>query len=69
MLDEDEKFFKKNGVPLYSSHMIDLVCLSSFGTDLDGCGPMLTITVWYVMRIWECCWSTSVFETMLIWRR
>jgi hypothetical protein len=28
MLDEDEKFFKKNGVPLYSSHMIDLVCFS-----------------------------------------
>lgn len=27
MLDEDEKFFKKNGIPLFSSHMIDLVCL------------------------------------------
>jgi fructose-bisphosphate aldolase class II len=25
MLDEDEKFFKKNGIPLFSSHMIDLV--------------------------------------------
>jgi fructose-bisphosphate aldolase class II len=25
MLDEDEKFFKQNGVPLFSSHMIDLV--------------------------------------------
>ncbi|KAK3324996.1 fructose-bisphosphate aldolase [Apodospora peruviana] len=24
MLDEDEKFFKQNGVPLFSSHMIDL---------------------------------------------
>ena len=24
MLDEDEKFFKANGVPLFSSHMIDL---------------------------------------------
>lgn len=24
MIDEDEKFFKKNGVPLFSSHMIDL---------------------------------------------
>jgi hypothetical protein len=25
MLDEDEKFFKQNGIPLFSSHMIDLV--------------------------------------------
>ena len=25
MLEEDEKFFKQNGVPLFSSHMIDLV--------------------------------------------
>lgn len=24
MLAEDEKFFKANGVPLFSSHMIDL---------------------------------------------
>ncbi|KAK3905495.1 hypothetical protein C8A05DRAFT_30664 [Staphylotrichum tortipilum] len=24
MLDEDEKFFKQNGIPLFSSHMIDL---------------------------------------------
>lgn len=24
MLEEDEKFFKANGVPLFSSHMIDL---------------------------------------------
>jgi fructose-bisphosphate aldolase class II len=24
MLDEDEKFFKANGTPLFSSHMIDL---------------------------------------------
>jgi len=24
MLDEDEKFFKANGIPLFSSHMIDL---------------------------------------------
>jgi hypothetical protein len=26
MLDEDERFFKQNGIPLFSSHMIDLVC-------------------------------------------
>jgi len=26
MLEEDEKFFKQNGIPLFSSHMIDLVC-------------------------------------------
>ena len=25
MLDADEKFFKQNGIPLFSSHMIDLV--------------------------------------------
>ncbi len=25
MLDADEAFFKQNGIPLFSSHMIDLV--------------------------------------------
>lgn len=40
MLDEDERFFKQNGIPLFSSHMIDLVCCACCLAHLT---PMLTI--------------------------
>ena len=36
MLEEDEKFFKANGVPLFSSHMIDLSGKSA-PDECDGC--------------------------------
>jgi hypothetical protein len=47
MLEEEEKFFKQNGIPLFSSHMIDLVCLLAPPSRRV---PMLTILVWYVAQ-------------------
>jgi hypothetical protein len=45
MIDEDEKFFKKNGVPLFSSHMIDLVCSCCSPCLAHATHPMLTTTL------------------------
>ena len=47
MLEEEEKFFKQNGIPLFSSHMIDLVCFLALPSSRV---PMLTIPVWYVAQ-------------------
>lgn len=46
MLDEDEAFFKKNGIPLFSSHMIDLVRYSPSAERVC----ILTSVVWYVIQ-------------------
>ncbi|KAK4130391.1 fructose-bisphosphate aldolase [Trichocladium antarcticum] len=55
MLDEDEKFFKKNGVPLYSSHMIDLTLEETVDENISTCVSylkrMAPMSQWLEMEI------------------
>ncbi|KAL2265930.1 hypothetical protein VTJ83DRAFT_5282 [Remersonia thermophila] len=52
MLDEDEKFFKKNGVPLFSSHMIDLESVDeNINTCVEYLKRMAPMKQWLEMEI------------------
>ncbi|KAK3938026.1 hypothetical protein QBC46DRAFT_391178 [Diplogelasinospora grovesii] len=52
MLDEDEKFFKQNGIPLFSSHMIDLESVDeNISTCVSYLKRMAPMKQWLEMEI------------------